>query len=809
MAVLALVVPVVVALPVTRALAPTPHPVAPKIRAVSVSLSAQSTQLSGHFSEVGATWTGAARVQVRTRDRRGWSAWQTLATDDAGPDDGSKDARAAARATTVATPIWVGPAREVQARGTSRVTLVLIDPGTSAADSQDTGGASASAPQPAIYTRALWGADERLRAYNGSTCLKPDYSATVKVGFVHHTDTPNGYGPGDVPAILRSIYAYHVRTRGWCDVGYNFLVDRFGRIWEGRAGGVTRAVIGAHTGGFNNGSFGAALIGTFSDVAPSGVMLAALERLFAWKLGLSWVNPHGTAWLTSAGGGTSKYKAGVGVQFRTIAGHRDAGYTDCPGQQVYGRLPQIRSAVQSLMGAALTNPLSSRAKTAYGGAATVVTAGVLTTQTWQLTLRRTCDAAVRRTWTGRAATSVSVTVDLHDSLGALLRPGDYALALTSEAGPNRAVPWVTPLEITTTTPVLATQTGTGTPALPAGFVATSPIRVLDTRQGQPLGPGSRVDVQASGVGAIPSAGVQAVAVQLTALCASGATTLTTYPADSARPGTASLSLTAGENSVVLSQVGLSPTGMLSIANAAGYVDVLADVIGYFPLPSTFSQGLHPASGRVWDADVAAGTSVTVPTGVPSSASAVVLNVTAVPTATGALAVAAAGADAATPASLLFNAHRVATNKVVSALVGGSVSLSSTAAAHVIVDVVGYYDAGGALYTALRPARVLNSLAGVGTAKGLLAPGSTRVITFSGLPTDATAVALTLSAASTTDDALTMWTGGPRPATTDLSLLGGRLASGFVVVPLSASGTVSLYNAAGSAAVLGDVVGYYR
>ena len=79
--------------------------------------------------------------------------------------------------------------------------------------------------------------------------------------FVHHTDTPNGYTLDDVPAILRSIQTYHVRSNGWNDIGYNFLVDAYGRIFEGRAGGIDRPVIGAHTGGFNTGSVGIAVLG--------------------------------------------------------------------------------------------------------------------------------------------------------------------------------------------------------------------------------------------------------------------------------------------------------------------------------------------------------------------------------------------------------------------------------------------------------------------------------------------------------------------------------------------------------------------
>ena len=89
-----------------------------------------------------------------------------------------------------------------------------------------------------------------------------------------------------MPALLRGIYAYHTQSRGWRDIGYNFLVDRFGRIWEGRYGGVDRAVVGAHTLGYNEVSFAMSAIGNFDIAAPPQAVLDAYARLFAWKLSL-------------------------------------------------------------------------------------------------------------------------------------------------------------------------------------------------------------------------------------------------------------------------------------------------------------------------------------------------------------------------------------------------------------------------------------------------------------------------------------------------------------------------------------------
>ena len=125
--------------------------------------------------------------------------------------------------------------------------------------------AQAAVAQPQIFTRAQWGADESIRG------TAPKYNSTIKAGFVHHTAGVNGYSEAEVPKILRGIYAYHVKGNGWSDIGYNFLVDRFGRLWEGRYGGMTRAVVGAHTGGFNVDSFAVSALGNYDKVAAPAV----------------------------------------------------------------------------------------------------------------------------------------------------------------------------------------------------------------------------------------------------------------------------------------------------------------------------------------------------------------------------------------------------------------------------------------------------------------------------------------------------------------------------------------------------------
>jgi hypothetical protein len=163
--------------------------------------------------------------------------------------------------------------------------------------------------------------------------------------FVHHTDTPNGYAAADVPAIIRSIYTYHVRSNGWNDIGYNFLVDAYGRVFEGRAGGIDRPVIGAQTGGFNTGSVGIAVIGDGAAAPLTSLTRDALTKLIAWRLDVAHVDPLGRATLVS--GGNDRYPAGKSASFRVVSGHRDALSTDCPGALIYPELDAIAAAAQA------------------------------------------------------------------------------------------------------------------------------------------------------------------------------------------------------------------------------------------------------------------------------------------------------------------------------------------------------------------------------------------------------------------------------------------------------------------------------
>jgi N-acetylmuramoyl-L-alanine amidase len=306
------------------------------------------------FSLIGVTWrydlaVTDTIVQVRVQDVAGaWGDWTEVAIEEAEQNPGA-DSGAELRGGT--EPLWTGPSSGVEAELVTRsgaqptdVKLTLIDPGSSPADGatespEITDTAEAAGSMPPVYSRAQWGADESLRAG------RPEYASTIKAAIVHHTAGANGYAAAQVPGILRGVYTYHAVSRGWGDIGYNVLVDRFGRLWEGRYGGLASTVIGAHAGGFNTNTFGVSMIGNYDTTPTTPAMVAAAAEIIAWKFSLYQVNPRGTTTLVSGGGDTSRTSSGTRVTLPTIFGHRDVGSTTCPGAYGYAQLPTIRNLV--------------------------------------------------------------------------------------------------------------------------------------------------------------------------------------------------------------------------------------------------------------------------------------------------------------------------------------------------------------------------------------------------------------------------------------------------------------------------------
>ena len=330
------------------------------------------------YATVGVTWKAGTQlaedqisVQVRTRTGDTWSGWTTAAYhDEHGPDPDSAEARRVRPGTDA---VVIGDVDEVQmkaetatGRAPADLELAVVDPGAGAMAKEpaaiDTGDLPSATPsadvpgaggedsgedsgdaalmamrvtaKPTIYSRAQWGANEALR---DKSSLR---YGTIRTGFIHHTVNANNYTRDQVPALIRGIYAYHTQSRGWSDIGYNFLVDRFGRIWEGRYGGVDRPVVGAHTLGYNEYSFAMSAIGNFDIAQPPQAVLDAYARLFAWKLSLSNIRADATRlWVKD------RY-------LYAINGHRDVGKTACPGRYLYAKIPSIRVAAQAIQNGA-------------------------------------------------------------------------------------------------------------------------------------------------------------------------------------------------------------------------------------------------------------------------------------------------------------------------------------------------------------------------------------------------------------------------------------------------------------------------
>jgi hypothetical protein len=302
------------------------------------------------FVLVGVQWAAppSALIELRARAREGsWSRWvraSVLGHDsdlEAGPGG------------LFGEPLWTGPADFVQLRTSEPVHGVQLH--FVAAVLPTAGGArlasatalatpvlDAGPGQPPIITRDAW-------SLGAPPAVAPSYG-DVRLAFVHHTDNPNGYGAGEVPAILYSIYLFHRYVRGWNDIGYNFVIDTFGRIWEARAGGIDQAVVGAQAGGYNLESTGVAILGTYSSVLPAGAALAALEHLLAWKLSLHGVPVSGevTVEVNPTDAFYTPFAPGARVLLPRVAGHRDGCSTSCPGNALYAELPVIRVATAKL-----------------------------------------------------------------------------------------------------------------------------------------------------------------------------------------------------------------------------------------------------------------------------------------------------------------------------------------------------------------------------------------------------------------------------------------------------------------------------
>ena len=699
------------------------------------------------FRLLGVSWTPDVKaprvaVEVRTRGAKGWSQWQQLEVEGvvaaprgalAPSDDG-----AGTRAGT--EPIYTGPSSGVQVRVDlisgelpADLRVDLVDPGASDADAsvtaQPMAAAGAAVTQPAILTRAQWGADESLR--NGFA----GYGETIKAGFVHHTTGASDYTSAEVPALIRSIYAYHTQTLGWSDIGYNFLVDRFGRLFEGRWGGMDRPVIGAHTGGFNTNTVGVAALGDHETSTVPAAVMTGFGQLLGWKLGLHGADPSGRVTLTSGGGDSNRYPAGQAVEFNVISGHRDASYTLCPGQYLYPRLSEIRSEAAAVIGQpgplrAVTPSRVLDTRTGLGAPAGAIPAG--SSRSLQVAGRGGVPA-------GGVGTVVLNLTAVKPSRGGYLTvyPAGSARPTTSNLNYPAGRPAVANLvhvavgsggavaiyaggaDVHVVADVYGWTSNTGADVAPGeGLLQpVAPYRVLDTRSTVALGPGESRTVQVGGTGGaagVPASGVSAAIVNLTVTRPTASSYLTVYPGGQPLPSTSSLNFLAGETRANRAIVPVGPDGTITIYNRAGTSHVVVDVNGWytgtgsspggarfvgltpFRLEDTRQSPTGPLVNEARSYQVAGAAGIPAAGG-PDAPTAVVLNVTAVHAATttgGYFTLYPADVTTRPLASdLNFRGSQVVPNLVVVKLApDGRFTLSSAApdATHAVIDVLGYY-----------------------------------------------------------------------------------------------------------------------
>jgi len=321
--------------------------------------------LTNHGEMVGFTWDGnaAGTLRVRSHDAGGWSEWVALDGPDPMADPGEGNGKASAG------PAWIGRGNDavqvaVDTGSLPDLTMLSIhsDPGGARAS----GGALGSIPaadaaigMPGMLFRAQWGSREWNDTNVPGCGATPAFGKGVFGEVLHHTVTANSYGPDDAPAIIRGIQAFHMDGNGWCDIGYNFLVDRFGRVYEGRAGGPTNAVIGAQVAGFNSVTTGIALLGQYQPGAspPAAGLpasqLDALRSLSTWLAAYHGIDALGMTSAVSGcideNGGGCKFPQGTVATFPTITGHRDLNNTSCPGEYTVEQLAQLRVDVATVV----------------------------------------------------------------------------------------------------------------------------------------------------------------------------------------------------------------------------------------------------------------------------------------------------------------------------------------------------------------------------------------------------------------------------------------------------------------------------
>ena len=420
------------------------------------------------FSLVGVTWDGVlvakAYFQVRVHENSAWTPWTSLS--DSPDHDADPTSLEALSARSGTDPLLTGEATGIQVRLRSPssalprdLRISLINSQVSSSDRalmaiQHNAVANTSnvvisptgavVAKPRIISRADWGADETWRDAH----LK--YGTKIIAGFIHHTAGVANYTPEESPGIVRGLYYYYTHTKGYADIAYNYFVDKYGTIYEGRANcnlGATCTdnsppVIGAHTAGMNLNTFAVSVMGNFETTPVSAQEAAAISssvaQVMAWKIAPYGLDPNATARVPSNDtSGLSKYKSGTVASTPVISAHRDVGLTACPGKYLYPYVPAIREQISTLLIPVLQKvDISPTLIDSSSSAPVTVGANLPANATWTVDVVNEDDGSLVFTNSAlqAAAGRLSYTWNRVDNEGNPVPVGTYAVVISATVG---------------------------------------------------------------------------------------------------------------------------------------------------------------------------------------------------------------------------------------------------------------------------------------------------------------------------------------------------------------------------------------
>ena len=421
------------------------------------------------FSLVGVTWMGqldpTTVFKVRALEGSVWSPWTALSNSpDHGADPTSQEALSARSGTD---PLMTGNSTGIQVIMLSKsrtiptdVKVTLVNSAVTASDraivarvrqnALTTSGSPATSPKgavvarPVIVSRAEWGANESWRDAH----MK--YGTKIIAGFIHHTAGIADYTPEQSAGIMRDLYYYYTHTKGYADLAYNFLVDKYGTIYEGRAGcdygvvcdGPTVPVIGAHTAGMNSNTFAVSVMGNFETTpissATASLIVDSVAQIMAWKIAPYGLDPNATAKIPSTDtSGLSKYPNGTFALTPVISAHRDVGKTACPGKYLYPYVSSIRAKISTLLIPVLQKVTITPTVLDDSSVAPITVSAVLPANaTWTVDVLSGQDGSLVSTASALQLNAGRLTYAWNrtDSSGAVVPAGRYAIVISASVG---------------------------------------------------------------------------------------------------------------------------------------------------------------------------------------------------------------------------------------------------------------------------------------------------------------------------------------------------------------------------------------